>query len=750
MYYKKSRLALAITFILYPVLSPAAEQLDELLVEGESQPDNTTHYTSPTTVITELEAEGINATTVEDFIKYEPGMVVRKRYIGDANGVVGMRGSNMFQTTRTMVFADGLPLHYFLQTQYSGSPRWSLVAPDETKSMEVVYGPFSAEYSGNAMGGVVNIETRLPQEREFHAEAGMFAQSFQHLGADDTYTGHREFVSYGDRFDMASLYLFHNHLQNDSQPQSYRYDSVSTPVGGETTVTGAIKGKDSKGNDVIYYADSGAEDVSTDLTKLKMGYEFGEWLGKLTLAYEGRTRDTNPTNYLRDSSDNPVWTGEGIIGGDAFTIKSSNFAVSQQDRQTQLIGGGLEGPLANSDWILNADFSYFDILKDQTLSSTKNPADPAYTTSGTVKEYDDTGWKTLDVKARNKQLGSNGDMNLVLGYHYDTYSLNIHDYNSSNYQTAEKTSRKQSTGGETETQAVFAQWGWDLAPQWDVALGARYERWNMANGYYYKYSGDMENYAGRTENGFSPKFSLGYLTDNQWQLRYAVARAYRFPIVEELYKNEEKIDGTSIADEHLKPEVGLHHNLMAERDIENGFLRVNLYHEVVKDVIFNQTDVAASVSTFLPVDEVTTTGLEFVLQQYGVAASDLDLRFNAALTDSEITHNSADPSVEGKVFPRMPRLRAGMLATYHVDAQWDSSVGLRYASNSYGQLDNSDTESQVYGAQDSFLFIDLKANYQINDDAKIAFGVDNVTDEVAFVAHPWSQRTFHVQGSIDF
>ena len=42
-----------------------------------------------------------------------------------------MRGANMFQTARTMVFADGMPLHSLLETRWSGAPRWGLVAADE-------------------------------------------------------------------------------------------------------------------------------------------------------------------------------------------------------------------------------------------------------------------------------------------------------------------------------------------------------------------------------------------------------------------------------------------------------------------------------------------------------------------------------------------------------------------------------------------------------------------------------------------
>lgn len=728
-----------------------ATNLDTIVVEGESAPSLDTHYTSPSTQITDVEVEGINASSIEDFVKYEPSLVVRRRYIGDSNGVVGIRGSNMFQTGRTMVFADGLPLHYLLETRWSGAPRWGLVAADETKAVEVVYGPFSAEYSGNSMGGVINIETKMPTEQQFHAEVGAFVQDFQHMGADDTYTGHREFVSYGDKFDDLSVYLFHNHLDNNGQPQSFRSRSIAG--GGGTVVSGAFLDQNSVGTDVIYVGDSGTAKTITDLTKLKLGYEFGDWLARFTIAYEDRDWKTRPTNYLIDDTGTPVWSGGATFNGNNFSIRSSHFAVSDQNRQTLLLGGGLEGPMGASGWNLDANLSYFDVIKDENLSSDRNPADPAFTTDGSVKEYDDTGWVTVDLKARTDQFMNRSDMNFVAGYHYDHYGLKIHKYDSASYVTGEKTARDESTGGETTTHAIFAQWGWDFAPQWDLALGARYESWKTIDGFFYDYgAAEIEDYADRTEDGFSPKLSLGFKPNNLWQLRYSLAKAYRFPIVEELFKNEESIDGTSIADAHLKPEIGIHHNLMAEREIPRGFVRANLYHEVVDDVIWNQTDVTVfpTVSTFLPVSEVTTSGLEFIVQQARVLGSDVDVRFNVAYTDSEITKNKADPSIEGNVFPRMPKWRSNMLATWHVNSKWDTSLGMRYASDSYGRRDNTDDTDQVYGAQDKYLFVDLNANYKLTKDSRISFGVNNVTDEVAFVAHPWPQRTYHVKGEINF
>ena len=197
----------------------AAEDLEEVVILADQLFKDTT-VVSPSSVITAEQLESINLINVEDSLAYEPGLIVRKRFIGDANGVIGLRGSNMFQTTRSMVFADGMPLHYHLQTRYRGAPRWSLVSPSEIDQVEVVYGPYSSEYSGNAMGGVVNLVTRQPGTERIELESGFFSQQYDVLNTDETLTGHRLFASYENTYGDLGLFASYMRLQNEGQPQS--------------------------------------------------------------------------------------------------------------------------------------------------------------------------------------------------------------------------------------------------------------------------------------------------------------------------------------------------------------------------------------------------------------------------------------------------------------------------------------------------------------------------------------------------
>ena len=193
---------------------------------GETETD--THYTSPSTRVTRAQIERQNAQTTEEVLKYQPSLQIRQRYVGDPNGVLGIRGADMFSTARNMVYADGLPLHNFLQASFNGAPRWSLVGPNEIDSVDVVYGPFSAEYSGNSIGGVVNIKTRMPRKQEFYVESSLFIQPYKLYGPDKG-----TFMAIGNTYLMATGFRTGlryswpiTALKRRAIPQSYFIDNT--------------------------------------------------------------------------------------------------------------------------------------------------------------------------------------------------------------------------------------------------------------------------------------------------------------------------------------------------------------------------------------------------------------------------------------------------------------------------------------------------------------------------------------------
>jgi iron complex outermembrane receptor protein len=78
------------------------------------------------------------------------------------------------------------------------------------------------------------------------------------------------------------------------------------------------------------------------------------------------------------------------------------------------------------------------------------------------------------------------------------------------------------------------------------------------------------------------------------------------------------------------------------------------------------------------------------------------------------------------------------------------NTSVRYASNTYGELDNSDTADNVYGSHDDYLFVNVKTNLKVAEDLRLGAGIDNLFNKEAYVHHPWPKRTFYLEGKYTF
>jgi|TARA_B100002003_G_scaffold15685_3_gene13074 iron complex outermembrane receptor protein len=736
-------------------LAPAG--VAERVTVSPNRAERRTDYSSPSNLITADQIASLNMPTTEDVVNYQPGIVIRRRYIGDSNGTLGMRGANMFQTARSMVFSDGVPLHNPLQTRWNGAPRWSLVSPDEIESAEVIYGPFSAEYSGNAMGGVVKLNTRLPDTRQLRIDSNLFSQGYSSLGAGDTFNGGRISTSYGDRVGRVQFHVLHNHLRNDSQPQNFSIDESLRDAAGQPVALGAISTVNDRSVPSIVYGDTGAERAQTDLFKAKVGVELSpHWTTRVNVAFENRIGEgLRPTSYLTDAAGNTIWgdgnngTDDAAFSGQAFNVDNALFGTDERDRESLFGSWELNGELRDN-WRLQTTVSRFDVLKDFSVESNFNPADPLDDGTGTITEFDDSGWTTLDVKLRDADFAGTSKLSVIGGYHYSTQQIGLNQYASASYRTETRDARTNSSGGATSIQGLFAQLGWLPHPDWEVTLGGRQELWRSRDGFVDSPGASVVQ-PERDISKFSPKVALGWEPATRFRLQYSLAKAYRFPLPEELFDNEIRTFGTVLGDARLDPEDGIHNNVSMQYGIGNGHVEVNLFRDDVKNTIFTQFQFVGGrpIFSFLPIDKVRTAGVEFVVDQRQVLDSKLDIQVNGTVLDSEIVEHSLRPSNEGKNFPRLPTFRLGLFGIYHFTPRWQSSVGVRYSSNQFDDLDNGDTATRVFGAIDEYFFLDAKITYWLPDGGRLSVGMNNITNEEAFVHHPWPQRTFLAEFSVD-
>ncbi|WP_411726312.1 TonB-dependent receptor [Methyloglobulus sp.] len=747
--------------------------MDEMVVTEKAPRDS--HYTSPSTRVTRSHIERQNAQTTEEVLKYQPSLQIRQRYIGDPNGVLGIRGADMFSTARNMVFADGLPLHNQLQASFNGAPRWSMVGPNEIDSVDVVYGPFSAEYSGNSIGGVVNMKTHMPMKEEYYMEGSFFVQPWKFIGDDSgTFQGHREFFSFGNRFDDLTVFLSYNRLDAESQPQSYFIDNtgLGTPKRTDTPVTGAVPVFDTRGTPSLIYGDTGPERVRSDLVKLKLGYAITPDLEAIfTGAFEERTRRTEfQRNYLTDAKGAPFYgddrnSDDAVFAGSAFNVVNSGFGPSDDHRQTLQLGLQFKGAITDT-WNIDSTISYLDVFTDNRSSAFFSPNDPLNKNTGQLQVFNEFNWVNYDLKLGTKELFGWEQLEFLGGYHFDNYTLGFQQFDLTDYANQvgkENVGRR--NAGETMTNALFGQFAYHFLPDWDLTLGARYEWWSGENGI-----ASGRPLPDRDDEAISPKASIGFEPDN-WKFRYSFGRAYRFPVIAELYQNLQSPTSITTANALLNAEDGWHHNFMVEYGLPDGYVRVNVFRDDVRNLIqsVRRASGVLTESAFQNIPETSTTGVELIYDQQRVLGSDFDLSFNATWMDAivedggpDIVFTEADGrrtvfNLTGKQRIRLPEWRFNVFTTYHINQAWDVSMAGRYTNDSFNDIDNGDTVNGVFGSQDGYFFLDFKTNYRFQNNifgkdtkSRVSFGINNLTDETAFVFHPYPQRTFFIEGALSF
>jgi iron complex outermembrane recepter protein len=697
--------------------------------------------------------ESVNAATPAQTLKYLPSIQVRERSIGDRNGIISSRTIGSISSAQSMLYADGILLSNLLGNSFSYPPRWGMVNPEEIQRISMMYGPFSSLYAGNSMGGVINIETRMPERLEAHAGVQSFIQNFKLYGTDQTKIGNREFFSIGNKVNDFSFWASMNRLENTAQPLDF---SVTDSKGVGTTVdtiTGAYRDKGIRNQDRIVF---GATAIDTSIQtngKFKGQYEFSNQ-SKLTYTIGLWDLDSrqNVQSYVKDTLGNSIYGGDVTLGGKNYSVTRMNPAQAEAFHVMQSIDfksndkGFFNWQMTLSDYDYRRDLSNRSNLVE---TSNANPSltNPYISKTGQITDLSGTGWTVFDSRVTLRPK----DHTIDLGYHLDYYHLRQTVNASSDWMGSQKGAFSSLSSGNTKTHAVYVQDKWQITPLWALTLGGRQEHYEAYDGV--NQTTNLARYEDRSRNTFSPKASLSFEPIPAWGFRAAFGKAYRFPTVTELF--QQLTNGSTIVtnNPNLKPEEIYSAEITAERRFANGLARASLFREDRYDALISQTNISSvgTSSTYIQnVDHVRIHGIELATELKNVMIPKLDLMANATLTDSEILKNDAAPSYINKKVPRIPRQLYKAVATYRVSEDFTMSLAARYSGRQFIQLDNSDINPETYQGASRLLFVDAKANYKFKDRWTASLGVDNIFNDQAYVSHPLSQRTGYVQIKFDY
>lgn len=642
------------------------------------------------------------------------------------NGVgVGLRGFSGRSSGqgRVLVLLDGQPLN----DPYLGAVNWNAVQTEEIERVEVVRGPFSALYGGNAMGGVVNVLTRPVVGRTFEA--------FGQYGTHETGTFS---VRYADRLsEKLALSVGYQHLRTGGYAAQdvTRTATVSTPSGG-TQVTGVEKLSTSTGGTTWGVGLRGDNWYRQHAFRARLDYSF--------------TPTTELSLQLFRSQSETGWDdySSSVRGPDGATIDSGNVVFDDGGTWRKLtlapsqFLGALQGGETNTyQALLRHEMSGSGEIRvqagvvDSPLLWTSLPGTGATLDGGpgTYTEQDFLG------AFANLQWGRRLSPAFAVVAGSDTRldqatvrtSLTTDYLGRGGSEVTETFS-----AGKALSQGLYSEGRITLAPSLRLTAGVRWDYWSTYDGVTKSAVAQptLEKTT-RSQDALTAKVGALYEPLAGTALRASVGTAFRSPSIFELYRD--LLDAGTflvgnpdlVPEEMLAWEVGVTQRLGASAKLDATY-----YENRIRDLIYRATDLeldpTGKTRRMLNAGRGFTRGAEI-----GASFSPwpfLEARAAYNYTDAKITENDLVPATVGKRIPFVPvhGASASVTASFR---RFDVGAAVRYQSDIYSTETNTDVVNGVPGSYDPFLEVDASLNVRVLDPLTVSLTVENLFDEETYM-----------------
>ncbi|BCB95944.1 TonB-dependent receptor [Dissulfurispira thermophila] len=678
-----------------------------------------------------LEEIVVTATRTEKDIESVPGSVavitkddIEKRNIKSVDnalntiaGVYNKSGKSFMETTssislrgipddkRTLFLLDGIAIN----DAYSGSVSYQLLSVEDIERIEVVKGPFSSLYGGYAMGGVVNVITKMSEKREFTLKTGYGSSWNRGEGLDDL---RKVYLSYGDKFkDKFSLFASYGYRATNGYPTDFNVQSSKPTTG----ITGWSYTTDNKGNTRYLIGDKGDNRWWDDQLTLKARYDFTKET-KLNLSFMRSRYEYNyddPHTYLRNATGDPVWA--------YGTVRESSFLSGAGGRLQNTYNIGFEtvfssGKVKLSLGIMDREKSWY-VTRGTTATRTGGP--------GTLSETPSQSYNAdiqFTVPAFDRHI-------LTFGGAFRHGWADTKEHNLTNWKDEDsKTTLSYQSKGKDRTYAIFVQDEIMILDNLTAYIGFRQDWWETYDGYANDVgkAGYPKKYTKRRASSFSPKAAIVYKPLEKTTLRTSIGKAFRPPTVYELYRTWTSSSGITYAgNPDLKPEMTTSWDLGIEQGLWKGAkIGITYFENYMKDLIYRKT-VTSTYQELINAGKAESKGVEIDAEQ----RFDKWLRIfaNFTYTDGKIKENIAKPSTVGKRLIQVPQRMFNLGAELEKGPLSTSFTG-RYISKRFGNDDNSDTVNGVYTSYDPYFTADVKVSYKIMRNAAVSFSVDNIFD----------------------
>lgn len=715
--------------------------LGEIVVTATRTETEAANAPSSVVVLTAEDLKKYNIKTVDEAIRLITGVFDRRtKGIMDIMPKLTIRG--LHGETRNLVLLDGQRIVDWRRTPLDLSV---------VERIEVVKGPLSTLYGEGAMGGVVNIITKEPEEG--------FKGSLN-TGYESHNTKTFQLSGSGKDGDF-SYRLSYQKRETDGYVSNF-YVSSATATGTVATVTGWTKTKDKYGNTRYLIGDKGRNEHDDEAYNLRFGWNLSD-SGNINFNYihtDFNYGYVGGQSYLRSIAD-----GSAVNSGTVYIDDGGIKRISVTSTEFGSDYGGCPTDLFNLSY--NRKFKGWNLKLDTGVG--KEKYNWAYPSS--IPYVMETPQKDRQLELQANIFASENHI-LTVGTDYRTNKVDSQKWQLSNWlNTDSRTTLSTRVNGRSKIHAFYLQDEIILGDTLTIYIGGRYDDWRTSDGYStYLRAGSYlsENYPSRSQKAFSSKTALVYHPSDRYTLRFSAGNAFNTPTSYELYKKFFYTSYAVLGNPNLEPEKVRAYDLGVNYELaENTSLTLTYFDNRMTEYIYSRQltgsevealnakygttyatgTVHSSMSMKDNIGKAKSEGFELSINQR--LAKHISLPVNYTYTKARVLANPGEPLTIGKRLPDVPT-RSFNIGMIYDRAPLSASLTYRHVGKRYSEDDNSDVAEGYFGCHDKFSVVDLKISYKIKDDILLSVTGDNIFDEEYYQYYKSPGSTWGIHLNYDF
>ncbi|MBQ5346001.1 MAG: TonB-dependent receptor [Acidaminococcaceae bacterium] len=670
--------------------------LDQIVITASRSEEKIKDTPASISVVSAQDIKDMHIQNIDQALVKIPGIyVARLSSIGSTTSQTVMRGINAANSTAVLLNGQQI------NDSYNGSVTWSSIPVDSVERIEVLRGPASTLYGGNAMGGVVNIITKDIDKQYFRAKVSFGSNGTQNHG-----------ISYGNKItDKLSFGV------NYEKKKSKGY--VTDPVLSSKAVAGMEETTTNTGASRWIIGNKGKRQWDEDIYGASLKYKFDQDRA-LTFNF---SKDKYAYSYSRPQS----YINEDIIAkaGTYFSTPGSK-AVNRYDLDYDDKAIGLK-MLAS----YTKQYDQHDTSISKATDSTKPNS------------------RLLFDLQKNQQLSARDKAVFGLNFRRDKMNATVWKL-SDKFDSNSKTSIDSYANGKNESYAAYFSNEHKFTEKWLLNTGIRYDHWSTEGTILLPGKTDPIHYGTGTFSYVSPSVALQYRPDENTNTYISWGKAFEAPSLYRMYSSSYSSGVYNIANPNLKPqkvesyEIGIKKNFSVSSSAS-----LSVYHNRYTDLLYkNAIGIVDGMNAtrYENAGRAETNGFELEYNQK--IGKNLAVFANYTYQNPQIK-KATSPSDEGKLVTAIPKkvFRAGVV---YDDGKWSSMLVGQYVSKRWSTTGNTDKVNGVYTSYDPYFILNFNIGYQFNKNCNINFGIENLLNREYFDYYYQPGRTYDLQVKFSF